>query len=135
MTEPSTPQNTVEPPSLPIGFNQKNSGLAKASFIIGIGSIVIWILAIVSLMVFIFKSIGISHKFDNADLVPFLAAGFLMLIGYLLNFVGLIFGIIEVRKSITNKWMAITGVSINGGVIVLSVGLHFMGHAFRHLRP
>ena len=135
MTDPINPQNTVIPPSLPVGLNQKPSGLAKASFIIGIGSIVVWILVIVSLMVFMFKSVGASHKVDHAALVPFLAAGVLILFSFLLNIIGLILGIIEIRKSIPNKWMAITGVAINGGVIFFSILLNFLGRGILHHAP
>ena len=135
MNEPSNPQNTLEPPSLPTGFNQNPSGVAKASFIIGIGSIVIWILALVSVMAFFVQSIGTAHKVENPGIVPLLAAGLLMLFSFLLNLIGLILGIIEVRKPIPNRWMAITGVAINGAVILFAIGLHLLGRGFLHHAP
>jgi len=120
------------PPPLSTGTRQKPSGVAKASFIIGLSSITISIAATVTMVAFMSKNVGINHKFNHSDFIVIIAAGFVILSTIPLNIIGLILGLMEIKKTISNKWMAVTGVAVNGSLLIFTVGLQLINRVLLH---
>jgi len=101
----------------------KKSGLAKASFIIGVVTSCVW------LLVFVVIAITVAPHPDSRPADPFMIlVGLALLANLLANLVGLILGSVVILKPIPNRWMAILGVAINSVeflamVFVMAIGL------------
>ena len=95
---------------------QKSSGLASASFIIALIGIGAWFVLIVA------SAVGVSSGANETS--PLLiVVSLLMFVGMAANLAGAIFGIVALTKTISNRWMAVTGAIAN---IVEIVGVLFL---------
>jgi hypothetical protein len=103
---------------------QKSSGLAKASFIISIISAVAWIIILVAA--------GIGANAGYGDKSPLMMlVGLALFANLAVNLVGTILGIVALTRPLSNKWMAVTGVSVNVAAILAVVGLVILGLSMR----
>ena len=122
--------NVEEPPPLPTSFDtERPSGKAKASFVIGLVSVGIFVFVIALSVAAAFRSGTHSrantggHAGMESNAALFMVVGLLMFSNIILNFVGLILGIVALQKSIPNKWMAVTGIVINGVAAALLIAI------------
>ena len=90
------------PPLLPA----KRSGLAMASFIIAMGGIGVW-------GVILMAAAGGVNSGATAQSPLMIIVGLFFIAGVAANLVGTILGIIALKKPLSNKWMAITGLVVN----------------------
>jgi hypothetical protein len=87
-------------------FN-KSSGLAKASFAIAMIGVGVWFIMLVAA--------GVSVSAGASNTSPlWIIVGLFMFAMIAGNLVGAGLGIAALTKSISNKWMAVTGVIVNG---------------------
>lgn len=101
---------TVGPDGAP-PIPQKSSGLTKASFIIAMVGIGAWLVLIVTA-----AAGGSAGASDTSPL--FVSVGLLAFAVMAVNLAGALFGIIALTKTISNRWMAVTGVIANGVELV-----------------
>jgi hypothetical protein len=132
-----TKQNPDSPePSSPV--IEKPSRMAKASFVIGLVSVGIWILVVVVSMVVVAGVVAGSHanQDPNATMdskLPLLMfVGFLGIANLILNIVGFFLGTAALQKSIPNKWQAGVGALINGVAAAAMIILFIVGHGGHH---
>lgn len=95
-----------------------SSGLAKASFIIGVVGVFAWI--------FLLGAAGMAAMAGHHEESPLMIViGLAIFAGIFINVIGLILGIIPLGRTISNKWAAVTGLVLNllqvGGVGLLMV--------------
>ncbi|MCQ6558603.1 hypothetical protein [Paenibacillus mendelii] len=114
----------------------KTSGLGIASFIIGLVSIITFIICIVvvtsSIMDYITEDGKIIQDVEQISSNVSLLLSGLFLIGSLgLSFVGLVLGIIGACMRDRRKAFAIVGIVLNGLLVVGTVGLFLVGIIFQ----
>ncbi|MDB6066906.1 MAG: putative rane protein/domain protein [Pedosphaera sp.] len=114
----SFPVGPHGPPPIPL----KSSGFAKASFLIGMIGIGAWVVILGA------AAVGASKDADEHS--PLLIiAGLCMFAGMAVNLAGVVFGIIGLRRTCSNRWMAITGVVANGLELFAVLSLMVIGLA------
>ncbi|MDZ4816196.1 MAG: DUF4339 domain-containing protein [Verrucomicrobiota bacterium] len=105
-------------PSILPPLPQKSSGLAKASFIIAMVGIGIWLILLSAAV------IGVSSGAQETHPLMIIV-GLLMFAGMAANLAGAVLGTIALTMSISNRWMAVAGLIANGleifGVVMLMV--------------
>ena len=112
--------------------------MAKASFVIGLVSVGIWILVVVVSMVVVAGVVAGSqaNQDPNATMdskLPLLMfVGFLGIANLILNIVGFFLGTAALQKSIPNKWQAGVGALINGVAAAAMIILFIVGHGGHH---
>ncbi len=113
--------------SLPVGLDaapplSNKSGLATASFIVAMLGIGAWFILIVA------AAAGVSA--GAGDTSPLMVGvGLFMFAGIAGNLVGVGLGVAALTKSISNKWMAVTGVIVNGAEVAGILLLMLIGLA------
>lgn len=114
----SLPSEGEGPPPAP----RKSSGLAKASFIIAMVGIGAWLALIAA------AAIAVTTGIDEMSLFMVMV-GLGMFIVMAANLVGVIFGFIALPKTVSNKWMAVAGLTANGVELLGVLFLFFLGLA------
>jgi len=114
----------------------KTSGLGIASFIIGLVSIITFIICIVvvtsSIMDYITEDGKLIQDVDQiSSNVSLLLSGLFLLGSLGLSFIGLILGIIGACMKDRRKAFAIVGIVLNGLLVVGTVGLFLVGILFQ----
>jgi hypothetical protein len=139
MSDITQTSNLEGPPPLQIApAPQKPSGMAKASFVIGLVSAGIFLVVIAFSVIAVSMGVANPHAGQgpnagmNSKIALFAVVGLLAIINVVLNVVGFILGIVAVQKSIPNKWMAITGAIMNGAAAAVMILLFVIGIANRH---
>jgi hypothetical protein len=114
---PATPQVGPSIPSIPPA-PLKSSGLAKASFIIALVGIGVWLVLVVTAAVGVSSGMG-----ERSPLMVIVGLGMMAFMA--VNLMGAVLGIVALTKPISNKWMALTGLILNGlelvGVLFLMI--------------
>ena len=112
--------------SLPVGFDaippvpRRSSGLAKASFIIAMVGIGLW------LVLLVIAAAAYSAGASDADPVMVLV-GLLIFAGMAANLAGCVMGIVALTKNVSNRWMAVTGAIVNAVEVLGIIGLMIIG--------
>jgi hypothetical protein len=101
---------------------RKSSGLAKTSFIISMIGIGAWLALIVAATVCVLRGVDEMSLF-------MVMIGLGMFVVMAANLAGIIFGFIALPKPISNKWMAIAGLTANGLELLGVLFLFFVGMA------
>jgi hypothetical protein len=114
----SLPSEEGGPPPV----SRKSSGFAKTSFIISVIGMGVWLMLIVS------AAVAVSSGVDDMSLLMVMI-GLGMFIVMAANLVGIIFGFIALPKPVSNRWMAVAGLTANGLEILGVVFLFFLGLA------
>lgn len=109
-------QITMEPPIF-----KEESGIAKASFIIAMIGIGLWI-------VILGLSASMVHSGLTGANLPLQILGLFMFFVLGCNLVGTGLGVATIKKNISNKWMAVSGIICNifefaGVIILIIIGL------------
>jgi hypothetical protein len=114
----SLPSGGEGPPQVP----RKSSGLAKASFIIAMVGIGAWLVLVAA------AAVAVRSGVDEMSLLMVII-GLGMFIVMAANLVGIIFGFIALPKPVSNKWMAVAGLTANGVELLGVVFLFVLGLA------
>jgi hypothetical protein len=101
---------------------RKSSGLAKTSFIISMVGIGAWLVLIVAATVCVIRGV------DEMSLLMVMI-GLGMFIVMAANLAGIVFGFIALSKPVSNKWMAVVGLTANGLEFLGVLLLFFLGLA------
>ena len=80
-------------------------------------------------MLGMFTIVLLLLDFSDTQLKDFyeLILGLSFILDVAMIFTGFVLGLLVLRKSISNKWMAITGVCINGVFIILGIIVFIIG--------
>ena len=116
------PRGSVPPPPAPLAsVAPAKSGLARASFFIGIVTSCVWVLILACII-----------AFPEEQHEGVFMACLILLLNLMANLAGGILGLIAVFKPSSNRWIAIVGVSINSIEFLGIVMLMVIGLAHRH---
>jgi hypothetical protein len=98
----------------------KSSGFAKASFVIGILSIPLW------LVILAVAAVSVSRG-ETKESPILIIAGLAMFGAMAVNLAGAVLGIVPLTRRVSNKWMAVTGLILNGTELVGILFLTILG--------
>lgn len=131
---PAPPAFADEPGSQPVKTQSK---LGIASFILGLISIIGFIVAIAVITSFImnhnfpdintFRQRIEANEQDLAEFAPVVVGGLLVILSGIVGLVGLILGIVGVASRNKRKAFSILGIILNGIIPVAFIGLFFIG--------
>jgi hypothetical protein len=131
-------QISWHPPSFPTApTDEMPSGMAKASFVIGLVSIGVFVFIIILAVSIAANQINTASSNGNSNvsmdsnkaLAAFL--GMIVLLNMALNLVGFFLGMVALTRPISNQWMGITGAIINAVAFALILGLLVLGLSMR----